>query len=247
MFKRKLSALGFHKTDDFDVNSCTDLQSLVVWLEDQKIRHYKIEERECLRNIGNTNWKENFSKYLNDLGCPFNHDDKAAVIDWLLGLAVRLDYGDNREKYKDATSENIKNKINAPVVVQKNPLDNLDFDSPEFKAGVASLASLLNITQHPNHLITLKAICTFVKDRLSDKAIAAAKDKKFEGKPFPLQESDLGFDTGDYVLNHAAKILRLLYINDLRDLQTRINEALVAVQTVTANPKTDTRLGKVGR
>lgn len=243
-----MTALGFHRIEEFDINSNTDVQNLVVWLEDQKIRHYKIEERECLRNTGSPKWKESFSKYLNDIGCPFNHDDKNSVIDWLLGLAVRLDYGDNREKYKDATSENIKNKTNAPVVVQKNPLDNLDFDSPDFKAGVASLASLLNITQHPNHLVTLKAICTFVKDRLSEKAIAAAKDKKnTEGKPYPLKESDLGFDTGDYVLNQAAKILRLLYINDLRDLQTRINEALVAVQTVTANPKTDTRLGKVGR
>lgn len=32
-----------------------------------------------------------------------------------------------------------------------------------------------------------------------------------------------------------------------RNLQTRINEAIVRVQAVTANPKTDTRLGKVGR
>jgi hypothetical protein len=32
-----------------------------------------------------------------------------------------------------------------------------------------------------------------------------------------------------------------------RNLQNRINEAIVSVQAVTANPKTDTRLGKVGR
>lgn len=59
-------------------------------------------------------------------------------------------------------------------------------------------------------------------------------------------EMDLGFDLGDYVLNRAAKILRLLYIHDLRNLQTKINEAIVAVQSITANPKTDTKLGKVG-
>lgn len=52
---------------------------------------------------------------------------------------------------------------------------------------------------------------------------------------------------GDYVLNHAAKILRLLYIHDLRDLQTQINETIVAVQSITADPKTDTKLGQVGR
>lgn len=42
-------------------------------------------------------------------------------------------------------------------------------------------------------------------------------------------------------------MLRILYIQDLRDLQTRANELIVAVQNVTANPKTDTKLGKVGK
>ena len=57
----------------------------------------------------------------------------------------------------------------------------------------------------------------------------------------------LGFDTGDAVLNEAAQILRLLHIEELRELQTKINEAIVAVQAIIADPKTDHRLGKVGR
>lgn len=48
-------------------------------------------------------------------------------------------------------------------------------------------------------------------------------------------------------MTEAAKILRLMHIKDLRDLQTQINSAIVAVQAITANPKTDSRLGKVGR
>lgn len=51
----------------------------------------------------------------------------------------------------------------------------------------------------------------------------------------------------DATLNEAARILRLLHIEELRELQTRINEAIVAVQAVIADPKTDHRLGKVGR
>ena len=50
----------------------------------------------------------------------------------------------------------------------------------------------------------------------------------------------------DPVLNDAAKVLRLLHVAELRDLQTKINEIIVAVQKLTANPKTDQRLGKVG-
>ena len=37
-------------------------RNLVVWLEDQKIRHYKIEDRAGLRDIGNDLWQSHFSK-----------------------------------------------------------------------------------------------------------------------------------------------------------------------------------------
>lgn len=52
---------------------------------------------------------------------------------------------------------------------------------------------------------------------------------------------------GDKSVSEAAKVLRLLHIKELRNLQTSINELIVAVQTVTANPKTDQSLGKVGK
>ncbi|XP_076314084.1 RNA transcription, translation and transport factor protein [Tachypleus tridentatus] len=246
MFKRKLTALGYHNPENFNVNDENEFRNVVVWLEDQKIRFYKIEDREDLRNINHSNWESVFKQYLKHVECPFDLPDRNAVIDWLLSFSVRLEYGDSVEKYKDATAENAeKNLVNAPQVIQENPLDNLDFEDKDFKAGVSTLARLLNITEHPDHLVTLKAICTLVKNRLSVEAVS--KKEKPQGKPFPLQKSSLTFDTGDYVMNQAAKVLRLLYIHDLRDLQTRINEAIVAVQTITANPKTDTKLGRVGR
>ena len=47
-------------------------------------------------------------------------------------------------------------------------------------------------------------------------------------------------------LNEAGKALRLLHVDELRLLQTQINEAIVAAQSQTADPKTDTTIGKVG-
>lgn len=119
-------------------------------------------------------------------------------------------------------------------------------ESNEFKLGVNRIAKLLNITQHPNHLITLDACSKLVCQRLNVAALANPGSVVVKGKPYPIMETDLGFDMGDRVLNNAAKALSLLYIQDLRNLQTSINETIVSVQSITANPKTDTNLGRVG-
>ncbi|XP_046402283.1 RNA transcription, translation and transport factor protein [Ischnura elegans] len=246
MFRRKLTALDYHAHDNFNVDDDRQFRSLIVWLEDQKIRHYKIEDRENLRNITSPDWPSYFQQYNKDLVAP-DFKKREEQLDWLLSFAVRLDYADNAEKYKDQTSESVKKNLsNAPKVVSENPLDNLDFEADEFKKGVNTLAQLLNVTQHPDHLITLSAISKVVTQRLSAEALENPKSVIIQGTPFPVQEADLGFDTGDYVLNQAAKVLRLLHIHELRDLQTKINECIVSVQSTTANPKTDTRLGKVG-
>ena len=34
-------------------------------------------------------------QYLDDLECPHDPTNRAATLDWLLGYAVRLEYGDN--------------------------------------------------------------------------------------------------------------------------------------------------------
>ncbi|XP_063222157.1 RNA transcription, translation and transport factor protein [Bacillus rossius redtenbacheri] len=247
MFKRKLTALDYHTSDNFDVNDDDQYRNLVIWLEDQKIRHYKIEDRQKLRDTKSSDWVKGYKTYLKDLACPVQTEKRAEQLQWLLSFAVRLEYADNVDKYKNQTSEKIaKSESHTPKVVSTNPLDNLDFDSADFKKGVNTLAQLLSVTRHPDHLITLRAVSKVVCRRLSAEALENPDSVIVKGKPFPFQDADLGFDMGDYVLNQAAKILRLLYIHDLRDLQTRINECIVAVQGITANPKTDTKLGKVG-
>lgn len=62
-----------------------------------------------------------------------------------------------------------------------------------------------------------------------------------------LAQFPLGFTTGDEKVDMAARILRMLYIKDLRTLQTSIDDAIVAVQSLTADPKTDAAIGRIGR
>lgn len=244
MFRRKLSALDYHNPAGFNCRDETEFRNFIVWLEDQKIRHYKIEDRGNLRNIHSDDWPKSFEKYMKDVNCPFKIQERQETVDWLLGLAVRLEYGDNADKYKDSTPDGAKNTDNTAKIAE--PLINLDVNNPDFKAGVMALANLLQIQRHDDYLVMLKAIRILVQERLTQDAIAKASQSK-EGLPVALEKHILGFDTGDAVLNEAAQILRLLHIEELRELQTKINEAIVAVQAIIADPKTDHRLGKVGR
>ena len=89
MFKRKLQALDHHNPNGFTVTDETQFRNLVVWLEDQKIRHYKIEDRAALRDICAGNWDVALKQYLADLGYSGATDQKAVITDWLLGYAGR--------------------------------------------------------------------------------------------------------------------------------------------------------------
>lgn len=72
-----------------------EYKSVVLWLEDQKIRHYKIEEREGLRNFNSEGWKEAYNTYQRDLVSPAAGLSPNEQLNWLLSYAVRLEYADN--------------------------------------------------------------------------------------------------------------------------------------------------------
>nr|CAB3265824.1 UPF0568 protein C14orf166 homolog [Phallusia mammillata] len=243
MFRRKLAALNHPRCEDFNPSNEESFKNLIVWLEDQKIRHYKIEDRTQLRNISSKQWEKSLAAYLKALDCPFEASDSLAVTDWLLGYAVRLEYGDNVKEYQAVDGKSIEAKRS---LGGQGTLNSIKSSDPDFKQGVRNLAKILEIPLHEDDTITLEAVRILVKERLSkhDKPTTKNTDKKIT---VPLDEQELGFDTGDALLNRAARALRLLHINELRQLQTDINNAVVAVQTLTANPKTDERLGKVGR
>lgn len=117
-------------------------------------------------------------------------------------------------------------------------------NSPQFEAGVRLLASKLSIPHHPDHLQVLVAVSRVIKDNLNKEAL---KQPILEGKPFPIFDGQ-GMNQKDEDVEQAARILRLLQIQSVREIQTIINETIVETQSLTSDsPKTDTRLGKVGR
>lgn len=112
--------------------------------------------------------------------------------------------------------------------ISANSVDEFIFipvSCPTFKAGVERVSTIAGISPHPDPKIRLAALCKILKTA-----------------PHPDPPS-----SESVTIQQPSDVLKLLFIEDLRDLQTKINEALVAVQTVTADPRTDTKLGCVGR
>lgn len=82
---------------------------------------------------------------------------------------------------------------------------------------------------------------------LSEETIKRAKAKGNEKAELQkVEEIFLGFDVSDTQLRSAAVALRLLHVSELRSLQDLINHAIVQVQKLTADPKTDASQGRVG-
>jgi len=257
--RRKLAAVDFPHTDGFDPNDAEGRRNLAIWLEDTKIRHYKIEDRTGLRSTDPTAWEAAFVKYLADIGCPRDAKDtseegKIVLLDWLLGYAVTLEYSDpdNIKEYTAAKPRGSAAAAAAPAggggaaaaAAAAGGGGAVVLDT----ASIRELAKILQLQEHPDDLVLLRAVTNAVRKKLKPSQVtiaAAMKDEPTE--TFPLANQPLGFDTGDALLNEAAKVLRLLHINELRDAQTQINELVVNVQALTADPKTNAKLGKVGR
>uniref|UniRef100_A0A1I8GDI2 ImpA_N domain-containing protein n=2 Tax=Macrostomum lignano TaxID=282301 RepID=A0A1I8GDI2_9PLAT len=243
-FHAKLTALAYPGCETFGPSDESAFRGLVAWLEEQRIRHYAAADRAKLLDVNAAAWPEALRTYLADIRCPLlgteAENDRGSVIEWLLSRAVSLQFGDTFKQAADSTAAAVR-----------NPLDRLDFEADDFKRGVQELATLLKVPHHPDHKEVLKACCLLIAQRLSPESISRARDEagKVRVEKIRLDEVPIGFDTapGSRAGAELARILRLLYLADLRTLQTQINHAIVQVQAITADPKTDERLGKVGR
>ena len=59
-FQFQLWARKVTDIQSFISSDVNEFRTLIIWLEDQKIRHYKIEDRAGLRNIANDAWPKAF-------------------------------------------------------------------------------------------------------------------------------------------------------------------------------------------
>ncbi|XP_034489189.1 RNA transcription, translation and transport factor protein [Drosophila innubila] len=248
MLKLKLEALGHPTPSDVAWSNRKEFASTILWLEDQKIRYYTIEDREKLRNLDDMKlWEEAYKQYCIDLNMP-PYETQLEQLTCIIGHAMRLEYLDDPSQYESINAQEAREPKNNGMQTQQKVQTIFDgkinVHDKEFIAGVRTLATKLKVPHHPNHLLQLEAVARIVHERLGP----SAKDRQpIAGTPFPFDKGNDVVSANDPTLDYPMRILRLLQIQSLRQLQTHINETIVAVQSLTANPKTDTKLGKVGR
>lgn len=161
----------------------TEWRNFVVWLENQKLRNYKIEERAALCKIDSLEWPEAFRKYLGDLDCDLDDEALASrltVCDWLLNQAMHFEFSDELPKQPAEAAAVSVGDVEMSDVIAKpkesaNPLDYLDFDSDEFRARTRKLCELLQIAPYSDPKEELKAACLLITERLNSANIERFK------------------------------------------------------------------------
>lgn len=184
------------------------------------------------------------------------------LLDWLVGKAMRYFYVDDNgvEKYNAghqeflATQQPLYKQLEGFEKAQESNKANAVL-TPTFKIesmenlrpAVAQLFSTLRLEPSGDIAADLALVSRIIKQLIIVKGDAKGAKEALDKDPNELlAQFPLGFEVPDPKLEAACKILRLLYTADLRDLQDRIDEVIVKLQNITGDPKTDTRLGKVG-
>lgn len=115
-------------------------------------------------------------------------------------------------------------------------------DTADFAAAVAELGATLDLPPADDAGAVLRAALAQLEHLVSDDAAQPPS-------PVPalsLRDVPPGLATGDAVVDDGVRVLRLLHLRRLRNLQGRVNGLLAAAQAITMNPQMDLSLGKVG-
>lgn len=224
----------------------------MLWLEETKIRHYTMEQRAGLRKIDSEKeWGRAFNAYLKDLGYDhaeirhFGDAELRVAMEWLVVRAVSLEYSDKKGIY-NAKAPCWTRRGKAAIMLSERNLTllreivsllGMRVDGVNDTHRQVSLI-LSEMENKFNRMATLNAMKASSKQGVDT---IGPKDVKLSS-----ENCAVGLSTGNSNLDQACRLLRLAFIKKLRLFQDRINRGLAQAQNITANPKTNTKLGKVG-
>lgn len=232
--KRKLQALGYPELGSVSLDGQAYMK-VILWLEEEKIRLYEKIDRAPLRKFDKS-WFEAVGKYAKELGVPADGltekaiNVKLNVLNGLTNLAVHDIYRDQDE------ANQLQNAVphHAPAAGPKQRLGEL-LPALNRILGTFELPQLPQDAMDTDILAGLK--CALVRV-----APTGAEEPTMDLRKLPL-----GIDVVDPEVRKAVAVLRLLHGLELQQLQVNINTVINELQQLTANPQTDSRLGRVGR
>lgn len=210
---------------------------IILWLEEEKIRLYEKIDRKVLREF-NKSWYSHVADYARELGVPAegfsekNLSAKLNVLNSLANLAVHDIYRDKLE-----TSE-------MNVVPPPKPLSG-DVEKQRLRNLVPAVNQLLSLYSLPTLEDTAADADTVAALRCIHARICPAEQAS--GTYLELDKLPVGLQISDPEVKRAAAVLRLLHGLELSQLQANINHVINQLQQLTADPKTDARLGRVGK
>jgi len=237
--KRKLGALQYPDLESACLSS-PEYCKIVLWLEEEKIRLYEKGDRRKLRDFSDEAWYKHAAVYAKELGVPSpeglsdkDSTGKLRVLNALTNVAIHDVYRDKVEG-KEVT-----------LAAPSQPVSGGGEGRRQLRALVQPLNLLLkrwNLPQLTQEAIDTDTIAALrcVRTRLCVPA------KPGPSVPLELDELPTGYQNEDAEVTRAASVLRLLHSIELAQLQVNINHVINGLQELTADPKTDSKLGKVG-
>eukprot|EP00930_Biecheleria_cincta_P064019 TRINITY_DN4957_c0_g1_i1.p1 TRINITY_DN4957_c0_g1~~TRINITY_DN4957_c0_g1_i1.p1 ORF type:complete len:266 (+),score=68.37 TRINITY_DN4957_c0_g1_i1:75-872(+) len=231
---RKLQALDYPEVSSASLDGQAYCK-IVLFLEEEKIRLYEKIDRGPLRSFTKA-WYEAATNYAKELGVPYeglsekDFPAKLRMLNGLTNIAVHDIYRDKMEA------------------------DELMDACPPQRAATGEKQRLGQLIPPLNQLMEFFSLPTLEPNALDADVLAALKcvqvrvdPKEAEEVKLDLNSLPLGMEVSNPEMRRAVAVLRLLHGWDLQQLQVNINTVINELQQLTANPQTDSRLGRVGR
>jgi RLL motif-containing protein 1 len=286
-YRNLLQVLEYPDWSTVDVQERGNQASLLLWLEDRKIREFSIADREGLRispsETGAERWRvwgQAVKDYLVTLGCPHDWDEEPVdCVLWAVQYAIYVEYEEcaesctNIESSSGVNSNSMDASSSSSSAAGGGGRGNYDDDEALDAASIDELGGRLAESRLPGEpnadylhrlakIIRFQVVPCLAESGGSEMDVSGGASASASGSSsssgggnssnnnssnIDISEFPLGFDTGDASVNKVALVLKMMYISDLRDLQNDLNGLISLGQEYTANPKTNTKLGKVGR
>ncbi|KAI3381443.1 hypothetical protein SNEBB_000888 [Seison nebaliae] len=236
---RRLKFLKYSQYDNINLANDKNFIDIIIFCEENYIRRYNEEDRRNLMISLRTSKWVHLNEYLQHNLCPFQfspfHDNRVHIIDWVLSAAIRYKNHDRQQemsKFQHISSQELESFFQE---VEK--LIGIKFISDDHLKNLEIVERILR--EH----MTEETLKKFDKFHSIDKSEEENKMPKFSDiakrnlstilDSSSLDGIPLGFRINNKNVEVGGKLLRMLYVNEMKQLQLKVNSILSIAQEFT--------------